>query len=79
MDLDIILRGLGGLAAKLAPSIIPGAGPAIAAARAIGNAFETVKAANGGQAPADAEAQHDALLARVKAHADSTLGRLEGR
>jgi hypothetical protein len=41
-------------------------------------AYKTVKEANGGTAPADAEAAHDELFEKVKAHADSTLGRLEG-
>lgn len=78
MDLNAILSGLGSLAARIAPAVIPGAGPAIKAAQALSAAFLSVKEANGGTAPADAEAQHDALFARVKAHAESTFDRLEG-
>lgn len=78
MDLNKILSGLGNLAGTIAPSIIPGASAAIAAGKAISDAYKTVKEANGGEAPADAEAQHDALFKRVMDHADSTLGKLEG-
>jgi hypothetical protein len=76
--LNGILSMLGNAAKTLAPMIVPGAGPLLSAAEALSNAFKSVKNANGGQAPADAEAAHDALFAKVKAHADSTLSRLEG-
>lgn len=76
--LNGILSLLGNAAKTLAPLIVPGAGPLLAAAESLTSAFTGIKAANGGQAPADAEAAHDALFARVKAHAEGTLGRLEG-
>lgn len=76
--LSSVLLSLGRAAADLATRMVPGAAPLIAAAHSIASAFETVKASNGGTAPAEAQAGHDALLARVRAHADSTLGRLEG-
>lgn len=76
-DFDNILSLLGRAAKTLAPMIVPGSGALIAGAEALSNAFDSIKAANGGQAPADAEAAHDALFARVRAHAESTLGRLE--
>jgi hypothetical protein len=75
--LNGILDLLGNAAKQILPLIVPGSGALIQGAEAISNAFESIKAQNGGQAPADAEAAHDALFARVKAHADSTLNRLE--
>lgn len=77
MDLENILKDLGGLAKRLAPSIVPGAGALIEAAEALNRAYDTVKGLNGGQAPADAEAAHDALVEKVSAHAEGTLGRAE--
>jgi hypothetical protein len=74
---DSILSQLGAAAKNLATHIIPGADNLVAAGKSIVAAFETVKAQNGGTAPAQAEADHDALLAKVKAHADRTLTRLE--
>lgn len=76
-DLGPILSMLGNAAKQLAPMVVPGAGPAIAAAEALGRAFTTIKQENGGKAPAEAEAASRALFDRVKAHADSTLSRLE--
>jgi hypothetical protein len=73
-----LLGTLGAAAAEMAKRFIPGSGPAIEAAKAIGAAFENVKQLNGGTAPPAAQADHDALFAKVKAHADRTLGRLEG-
>lgn len=78
-DFNSILSLVGSAAKQLLPLVVPGAGAAIAGAESLANAFESLKAANHGQAPADAEAAHDALFEKVKAHADSTLGRLEGR
>lgn len=78
MNLNSILSLIGNAAKDILPAIVPGAGAAIAAAHSIGEAFNAAKAMNGGEAPADAEAAHDALFAKVKAHAESTFGRLEG-
>lgn len=78
MQLNGLLSMLGNAAKTLAPMIVPGAGPLIAAGKALSEAFTAAKTANGGTAPPEAEAAHDALFDRVKAHADSTLGRLEG-
>lgn len=78
MDLNSILSGLGSLAKQIAPAIVPGAGPLIKAGEAVLAAFSSVKTINGGHAPPDAEAAHDALFEKVKAHAEGTLGRLEG-
>lgn len=77
MDLTNVLKDLGGIAKRLAPSIVPGAGPLIAAGKALTEAYTTIKGANNGEAPADAEAAHDALLAKVNEHANSTFDRAE--
>jgi len=76
-NLDMILSLVGRAASTLAP-LVPGGGPALAAAKALSEAFGSLKQANGGSAPPEAEAAHDALFKRVMAHADKTLGRLEG-
>jgi len=76
--LNDILKMLGEVAKEVAPLVIPGSGALIKGAESIAAAFDSLKEANGGQAPADAEAAHDALFARVKAHAESTFSRLEG-
>lgn len=73
-----ILSKIGAAASALAGDIMPGAAPLIEAGKSLVAAFENVKAANGGTAPGDAQAAHEALFAKVQAHADSTLGRLEG-
>jgi hypothetical protein len=73
-----ILSQLGSIATSLVPQIVPGADKLIEAGKAISAAFTNIKGLNGGTAPPDAEEAHDALLAKVRAHADSTLGRLEG-
>jgi hypothetical protein len=78
MDLNAILSSLGSVAKRVAENIVPGAGNLVKAGEAVLHAIDSVKTINGGHAPADAEAAHDALFAKVKAHADSTLGRLEG-
>ncbi len=77
MDLNKILTDLGGIAGQLAGAVT-GVGPLMEGAKSVAAAFASIKSANNGQAPADAEAQHDALLAKVNEHADSTLGTLEG-
>lgn len=76
--LNGILTMLGNAAKALLPNIIPGSGALIAGAEALSTAFTSIKAANGGTAPADADAAHSALYDKVKAHADSTFSRLEG-
>jgi hypothetical protein len=76
-----ILSSLGSVAVSLAEKIIPGAGAIgdlINGAKSLSSAFTSIKTANGGTAPADAQEAHDALMAKVNAHADGTLGRLEG-
>lgn len=76
-----ILSSLGGVAAAIAEKIIPGASAIedlVKGAASVSAAFNSIKTANGGYAPADAQAQHDALMQKVNAHADGTLGRLEG-
>ena len=79
-DLNQILGQLGDVANGLAPRLAraAGVGPLVDAAQSLQAAFTSLKAANGGQAPAQAQASYDALFAKVKGHADSTLGRLEG-
>lgn len=74
---DNILSSLGSLS-SMAAGLIPGAGPAIQVGKALIDAFKTVKEANGGTAPASAETAHQALVAKVNAHADETFGRLDG-
>lgn len=78
MSLNSILSMLGNAAKELLPAIVPGSGALIAGAEALSTAFTSLKAANGGSAPADADAAHSALYAKVAAHADSTFSRLEG-
>lgn len=73
-----LLSGLGSLAATLLPQVVSGAGPVIKAAEALSHAFSSIKTLNGGTAPADAEANHDALMKRVMEHADATFDRAEG-
>ena len=75
--LNNILTMLGNAAKALLPQIIPGSGALIAGAEALSTAFTSLKAANGGTAPAEADAAHSALYERVAAHADSTFSRLE--
>jgi len=77
MNLNSILSSLGSLAGSIAPGIT-GVGPLLEAGKAISAAFTNIKNLNGGTAPADAEAAHDALFAKVKAHAEATLDRLDG-
>lgn len=75
------LSQLGSIAATLASAIIPGASEVeslVKAGKAVADAFHTVKDANGGTAPADAEKGVHDLVTMVNKHADSTLGRLEG-
>jgi hypothetical protein len=79
INLSGVLSALGHAAEQLVPQLVPGAAPLLGLAHSISAAFETAKAANGGTAPAEAQASSDALLRRVQAHAESTLGRLEGR
>lgn len=76
--LNNILTMLGSAAKTLLPEIIPGSGALIAGAEALSTAFTSIKAANGGTAPAAADAAHSALYAKVSQHADSTFSRLEG-
>lgn len=78
MNFNQILSTIGNLAKQVLPAVVPGAGPALAGAKALSEAFQSFKTANGGTAPADAEVAHDALFERVKAHAESTFDRLEG-
>ncbi len=75
--LNGILTFIGNAAKELLPQIIPGSGALIAGAEALSTAFTSLKAANGGTAPAEADAAHSALYDRVKAHSDSTFNRLE--
>lgn len=79
MNLNSVLSSLGSLSGSIATAIVPGAGPLISAGKAVLDAYQNVKSLNGGEAPADAEAQHDLLFKKVMDHADSTLGGLEGK
>lgn len=78
MNFNNVLSLIGAAAKQLLPAIVPGSGALINGAEALSQAFRTIKAENGGTAPSDAEAAHDALFERVKAHAQSTLDRLDG-
>jgi hypothetical protein len=78
MDMNAILSGLGSIAKTLVPKLVPGADALFGLAKSVSAAFTSAKSINGGKAPADAEAAHDALFAKVKAHAEGTLSRLEG-
>lgn len=74
---DGVLSMLGQAAAAMAPNVVSGATNIIKAGKALSDAFKSVKTANGGSAPVDAEAQHDALFNRVMEHADKTFDRAE--
>jgi flavin-dependent dehydrogenase len=74
---DGLLSLIGQAAQVLAPQVVQGAGTAIKAGKALSDAFKAAKSLNGGTAPADAEAQHNALFDRVMAHADATFDRAE--
>jgi hypothetical protein len=81
MNLTSVLSSLGSLAGSIATSIIPGAGAIedlVKAGKAVSDAYSNVKVLNGGTAPADADASHAALMEKMNAHANGTLGRLEG-
>lgn len=73
-----MLKGLAGVAAKLAPQIIPGAGPLISAGKAIADAIGSLNEAHTGPPVPEADAAAADLMAKVNAHAQSTFGRAEG-
>jgi hypothetical protein len=77
-NLNSIFAGLTGAAKTLLPLMVPGAGPLLKAGEAIVSAIDHLKQSNGGQAPADALQVREALMTKVRAHAESTAGRLEG-
>lgn len=76
---DALLKTLGTAAQQLAGRIVPGAPALIEAGKSLAAAYTTLKRENGGTAPREADAGHDTLFQKVKAHADRTLGRLEGK
>lgn len=87
--LDMVLSLLGNAAAGLNPQLgaavkvgtaaFQNRDKLIAGGKALTEAFNSFKEANGGTAPADAEAKHDAMVASVTAHAKQTFDRAEGR
>jgi len=82
MNYNSMLSTLGSLSSSIASAIIPGAAALpslLKAGKAAVEAFQSLKEANGGTAPADAEASHQALVTKVNAHADATFGRAEGQ
>jgi hypothetical protein len=81
MNFNSILSALGSVSGQLASAIVPGVANAeklFEAGKSAIEAFKHLKDANGGTAPADAEASHRALVDKVNAHAESTFGRAEG-
>lgn len=76
MDLKSILEDLGGLAGKIATAAT-GAGPLISAGKAVLEAFNSVRGLGAEPSP-EAEANHQALVAKVNQHADATFDRAEG-
>lgn len=76
-DLSSILQGLGKVAIQLAPTIVPGAAPAIAAGRAVLDAIAALKPGHPGELPREVGEGETALMAAVRAHAESTFDRAE--
>lgn len=65
-------------ASKALAPMITSPGPLVNAGKALVDAYDNLKSVSDTPPPADAEAAHDALFNKVKAHANSTLSRLEG-
>jgi hypothetical protein len=60
------------------PSIIPGAGPAIEAGKAVIHLIDQAKTTFGEKDTAVLQAQRKTLMEKVAKHAESTASRLEG-
>jgi hypothetical protein len=78
MDFKSLISSIENVAAKVLPSIIPGAGPAIEAGKAVIHLIDQAKATFGEHDTAVLQAHRKTLMEKVTAHANSTASRLEG-
>ena len=78
MDVRALIASIENVAAKVLPTIVPGAGPAIAAGHAVVNLIDQARATFGEQSTAVLQAQRATLMEKVTRHAESTASRLEG-
>lgn len=78
MDIKSLISSIENVAAKVLPTIIPGAGPAIAAGHAVVNLIDQARATFGEKDTAVLQAQRATLMERVTKHANDTASLLEG-
>jgi hypothetical protein len=78
MDFKALISSIETVAAKVLPTIVPGAGPAIAAGQAVIHLIDQAKATFGEHDTAVLQAQRATLMEKVARHAESTASRLEG-
>lgn len=76
MDFSNLLKSVLAVADKVAPTIVPGAGPALAAGHAVIDLINHTKEIVGTHDQAALNDRLDALQARVNAHADRTIDSL---
>jgi len=82
MNFNGLLSSLASWSSSLATLLVPGAAnlpKLVAAGKAAIEAFQHLKEANGGTAPPDAEASHQALVQKVNEHANATFDHAEGK
>jgi hypothetical protein len=78
MDIKALIGSIEDVAAKVLPTIVPGAGPAIAAGHAVVKLIDQARQTFGEHDTAVLQAQRATLMEKVTAHANSTASRLEG-
>lgn len=78
MDFRGLISSIASVAEKVLPAIVPGAGAAIEAGKAVVGLIDRAKETFGDQVPASLLAKREELMTRVRAHAESTADRLEG-
>lgn len=78
MDFHGLIAKIEGVAASVLPTIVPGAGPAIAAGKAVVDLIDSARKTFGEKDTAVLQAQREALVERVSRHAESTAASLEG-
>lgn len=76
-DFSSILKSLANTAMALLPKIVPGAAPLIAAGKSLSDAITSLSEAHTGAPVPEATAAAGDLMAKVRAHAESTFGRAE--
>jgi hypothetical protein len=75
-DHSNLLRILGGIATNLAP-LIPGGGAIVGIGTQVIEALSVAKQGHAGPLPPEATEGESALMAQVRAHAESTFDRAE--